>query len=117
LPRIQKVESFIISIPRDTPYLGPLGPGEQVNARGYLVRQGNRTIGIAVLQELPSENGEMPTEEPDEHLVFIGVLGGILAFGFIGIFIGPTLLALAFALLQQWINSEAPPPVHYPPDD
>ncbi|MEI6317313.1 MAG: AI-2E family transporter [Pseudomonadota bacterium] len=50
-------------------------------------------------------------------LVFIGVLGGILAFGFIGIFIGPTLLALAFALLQQWINSEAPPPVHYPPDD
>jgi hypothetical protein len=26
-------------------------------------------------------------------------------------------LALAFALLQQWINSEAPPPVHYPPDD
>ena len=50
-------------------------------------------------------------------LVFIGVLGGLLAFGFIGIFIGPTLLALAFALLQQWINSEAPPPVHYPPDD
>jgi predicted PurR-regulated permease PerM len=50
-------------------------------------------------------------------LVFIGVLGGLLAFGFIGIFIGPTLLALAFALLQQWINSEAPPPVNYPPDD
>jgi predicted PurR-regulated permease PerM len=51
-------------------------------------------------------------------LVFIGVLGGILAFGFIGIFIGPTLLALAFALLQHWINSEADaPPMHYPLDD
>lgn len=51
-------------------------------------------------------------------LVFIGVLGGILAFGFIGIFIGPTLLALAFALLQHWINSEAElPPMDYPLDD
>jgi predicted PurR-regulated permease PerM len=51
-------------------------------------------------------------------LVFIGVLGGILAFGFIGIFIGPTLLALAFALLQHWITSEAePPPIEYPLDD
>jgi predicted PurR-regulated permease PerM len=40
-------------------------------------------------------------------LVFIGVLGGILAFGFIGIFIGPTLLALAYALVLQWINSES----------
>jgi predicted PurR-regulated permease PerM len=40
-------------------------------------------------------------------LVFVGVLGGILAFGFIGIFIGPTLLALAYALIQHWINSES----------
>jgi len=51
-------------------------------------------------------------------LVFIGVLGGILAFGFIGIFIGPTLLALAFALLQHWINSEGDAPaVDYRQDD
>ncbi|MBC7779189.1 MAG: AI-2E family transporter [Proteobacteria bacterium] len=51
-------------------------------------------------------------------LVFIGVLGGILAFGFIGIFIGPTLLALAYALLQHWINSEAEVPLlDYPLDD
>lgn len=51
-------------------------------------------------------------------LVFIGVLGGLLAFGFIGIFIGPTLLALAFALLQHWINSEAEPSkAQYPFDD
>jgi hypothetical protein len=42
--RIASVETFIVSLPRDTPYLGPLGAGEQVNARGYLVRQGNRTI-------------------------------------------------------------------------
>ena len=44
LPTIDSVETFIISIPRETPYLGPLGPGESINARGYLVRRGNRAI-------------------------------------------------------------------------
>jgi len=42
--RIANVETFIVTVPRDTPYLGPLGPGESVNARGYLVRRGNGTI-------------------------------------------------------------------------
>lgn len=42
--RIARVETFIVTVPRDTPYLGPLGPGESVNARGYLVRRGNGTI-------------------------------------------------------------------------
>ena len=43
-PRIKTVESFIVSIPRDTPYLGALGPGERVTEGGYLIRQGNGTI-------------------------------------------------------------------------
>jgi galactonate dehydratase len=43
-PRIKTVETFIVSIPRDTPYLGALGPGERVTERGYLIRQGNGTI-------------------------------------------------------------------------
>jgi L-alanine-DL-glutamate epimerase-like enolase superfamily enzyme len=42
--RVCKVETFIVTVPRDTPYLGPLGPGESVNARGYIVRHGNGTI-------------------------------------------------------------------------
>ncbi|HEY0332431.1 MAG TPA: mandelate racemase/muconate lactonizing enzyme family protein [Stenotrophomonas sp.] len=43
-PLVSKVETFIVTVPRDTPYLGPLGPGERINARGYLVRQGNGTL-------------------------------------------------------------------------
>lgn len=43
-PLIRSVETFIIAIPRDTPYLGALGPGERVTERGYLIRQGNGTI-------------------------------------------------------------------------
>lgn len=35
-------------------------------------------------------------------LVLFGVIGGILTFGILGIFIGPTLLAIALALLNQW---------------
>lgn len=35
-------------------------------------------------------------------LVLLGVFGGIIAFGFIGLFIGPTLLALAYTLITEW---------------
>jgi predicted PurR-regulated permease PerM len=35
-------------------------------------------------------------------LILFGVLGGALTFGFIGLFIGPTLLAVGFRLLGQW---------------
>jgi len=37
-------------------------------------------------------------------LGFSGVLGGILAFGFVGIFIGPTLLAVGLSLLKEWVG-------------
>lgn len=41
---VAKVETFIVTSERDTPYLGPLGPGESINSRGYIVRKGNGTI-------------------------------------------------------------------------
>jgi predicted PurR-regulated permease PerM len=42
-------------------------------------------------------------------LVFLGVLGGILAFGFIGIFLGPVLLAIGFSLAKEWSTGEVDP--------
>src|SRR5262249_46803935 len=42
-------------------------------------------------------------------LVLVGVLGGLVAFGLIGIFLGPTVLAVAYTLLKSWIaEGEAP---------
>lgn len=41
---IASVETFVVVIPRDVPYLGPLREGEAVNARGYFVRRGNRSV-------------------------------------------------------------------------
>lgn len=42
-------------------------------------------------------------------LVFLGTLGGVMAFGFLGIFLGPTLLAIAYASFQEWSSRESPP--------
>ena len=35
-------------------------------------------------------------------LVMLGVFGGVVAFGFIGVFLGPVLLALGFVLIKEW---------------
>jgi len=35
-------------------------------------------------------------------LVLLGMLGGLTAFGFLGVFLGPALLALAFTLIDEW---------------
>jgi predicted PurR-regulated permease PerM len=40
-------------------------------------------------------------------LVLLGVFGGVLAFGFVGIFLGPTLLAVGFNLARQWTETAA----------
>lgn len=42
--RVARLESFALTLPRETPYLGALRPGEEPNARGYFVRRGNRTV-------------------------------------------------------------------------
>ena len=39
-------------------------------------------------------------------LVFAGVVGGLLAFGLIGIFVGPVVLAVADVLLKAWIDGD-----------
>jgi len=39
-------------------------------------------------------------------LVFLGVLGGLLAFGVIGLFVGPVLLAVSYTLITAWVGDE-----------
>jgi predicted PurR-regulated permease PerM len=40
-------------------------------------------------------------------LIFAGVIGGLFAFGLLGLFVGPVLLAVAYTLLDAWV-AEAP---------
>ncbi|HAR05249.1 MAG TPA: hypothetical protein DCR72_06680 [Pseudomonas sp.] len=52
---------------------------------------------------LISRGGNLPLV-----VVLLGVFGGILAFGFMGLFLGPTLLAVAYSLLGDWLIKEVP---------
>jgi predicted PurR-regulated permease PerM len=37
-------------------------------------------------------------------LILVGVIGGLLAFGLLGLFLGPVVLAITYTLLQNWIG-------------
>jgi len=41
-------------------------------------------------------------------LILAGVLGGMFAFGIVGLFVGPVILAVASTLLEAWMNEPAP---------
>lgn len=38
-------------------------------------------------------------------IIFMGVIGGFLAYGFLGIFFGATLMAVAYRLLLEWLDT------------
>jgi predicted PurR-regulated permease PerM len=40
-------------------------------------------------------------------IVFMGVIGGALAFGLVGVFLGPTLLAVAYRVIEEWSSVNA----------
>ena len=65
-------------------------------------------FGYGVLQSVwISKEAGMPIS-----VMFVGVLGGFLAFGFIGLFIGPVVLGVLYATLTAWLRdlgSAAPP--------
>lgn len=42
-------------------------------------------------------------------LILAGVLGGLVAFGVLGIFVGPTVLAVTYTLLNAWIDEDEAP--------
>lgn len=48
-------------------------------------------------------------------LILSGVLGGMIAFGIVGLFIGPVILAVTSTLLNAWVD-EVPPPARVDPD-
>jgi predicted PurR-regulated permease PerM len=43
-------------------------------------------------------------------LILLGMLGGMSAFGFLGVFLGPALLALVYTLIDEWRAPICEPP-------
>ena len=58
--RVAQVDAIVVSLPRDTPYLGPLGDGDR-KVGDYIVRAGNRTlyptVDRSVLIKLTADDG------------------------------------------------------------
>jgi predicted PurR-regulated permease PerM len=46
-------------------------------------------------------------------LVFSGVVGGLLAFGIVGLFVGPVVLAVSYSLLADWVYRAEPATASY----
>ena len=61
---------------------------------------GISSVDNIVKPYLISQGSKMPFV-----LIFCGVIGGALAFGLVGVFLGPTLLAVAFRLIEEWSAS------------
>lgn len=63
MSRVSKIETFVLTIPRegDALYLGDQKPGEKENERGYFVRKGNRTVyptmDRSILLRLETDDG------------------------------------------------------------
>ena len=42
-------------------------------------------------------------------LILVGVIGGLLCFGLVGLFLGPVVLAVTYTLLQAWVDEDRLP--------
>ena len=43
-------------------------------------------------------------------LIIAGVIGGLIAFGVMGLFVGPVILAASYTLVKSWVAEGGPPP-------
>ena len=84
---------------------GSVGWGIFMVCWGLLVSSVDNVVKPMII----SQGSQMPF-----LFILLGVLGGAIAFGFIGVFLGPTLLVVGLRLLEFWSNplaSEASKPV------
>ena len=80
-------------------YQGAVGWGIFMLLWGFLLIS---TVDNVLKPMLISRSSNLPF-----ILGLFGVMGGVLAFGFVGVFIGPTLLAVGFSLTKQWTVRES----------
>ena len=41
-------------------------------------------------------------------LIIAGVIGGLIGFGVVGLFIGPVVLAVTYTLMKEWVATARP---------
>lgn len=73
---------------------------------GWAIALGIWTIVVGTLDNvvrpiLITKGAQLPL-----LLIFAGVVGGLIAFGLVGIFVGPMVLGVAYTLLVAWVRQE-----------
>ena len=70
-PPVPFVETFIVKIPRDEPYVGPLDACETANPRGYVVRPGkgalSPTADRSVVVRVTAGDDAVGRARPTDH--------------------------------------------------
>jgi predicted PurR-regulated permease PerM len=72
-----------------------------INMMWFVLIWGAAVVGSAdnVIKPLViGRNSELPF-----ILILIGILGGVIQFGALGVFLGPTLVAMGYALSKEWL--------------
>jgi predicted PurR-regulated permease PerM len=113
--------------------IGPLLP--LLASVGWLFAQDARvtailllawSLGVASLENVLRPILIRRTVSLPMSLILAGVIGGLIAFGMVGLFVGPVILAVTFALMQAWIDTReasavedatATPGTHAPAED
>lgn len=80
---------------------GDIGWALFMLAWGMLLISG---VDNMLLPLLLSRGSDMPF-----IVLLLGVFGGVMAFGLVGVFIGPTLLAVGLSLTEQWLARDKVP--------
>ena len=106
------VISFLTLIFSISQVLGPLVVVSWAGAAAWLYSEGQIAWAIfmalwGLIMVSGSDNIVRPllikrSSEMPLSLIILGVFGGLIAFGFLGLFIGPALLAVAHGLLKAW---------------
>ena len=82
-------------------------------------RVGNGAAGVDTRRrdhrQRAAAHSDSEGRRPAASLIIAGVIGGLIGFGIVGIFIGPVVLAVTYTLLVDWVHSgehsvDAPPP-------
>jgi len=104
--------SFLTLIFSISQILGPLVVVAWLGAAAWLYSEGQMVWAIfmglwGLIMVSGSDNIVRPllikrSSEMPLSLIILGVFGGLIAFGFLGLFIGPALLAVAHGLLKAW---------------
>ena len=77
---------------------GAIGWGIFLLVWGMLISSVDNVVKPLII----SRGGDLPFV-----IILLGILGGAITFGFIGVFLGPTLLAVGFELLRSWTRPVA----------